>query len=231
MERFSRTALLLSEQALKDLSSKKVLIIGIGGVGSHVVEALARTGIGKISMMDHDVVDVTNINRQIHALDSTIGIPKVEVMKTRILDINAAAEVAIFKKFYNKETCSSFINAEYDFVVDAVDNVPAKIDIISSCKRQGIPVISSMGAGNKLNPLALRIADISETKVCPLARVIRRELRKQDIEKDVPVVFSPEVPIRSDETTLIGSISFMPAVAGFLIAYHVISFFLDKRNT
>ncbi len=236
--RFTRTEMLLGTKAMLEIKHKKVLVLGIGGVGTHAVEALARTGIGSLTLVDHDVIAITNINRQLHSMESTIGRPKVEVMQERVLDINPQIKVKALKEFYTPDRGDYFITSDYDFVIDAVDNVSAKLDIITRCKTNGIPIISSMGAGNKINPLTLTIDDISETKACPLARVVRRELRKRGISEGIPVVYSPDVPLSVlQETTenippgknsIPGSISFVPAVAGFYLAYYVISYFVDS---
>ncbi|MEW6621730.1 MAG: tRNA threonylcarbamoyladenosine dehydratase [Bacillota bacterium] len=238
MHRFSRTEMLLGSDSLQDINKKRVMVIGIGGVGSHAAEALARTGVGHLTIMDHDVVAITNINRQIHALDNTIGQPKVKVMKERILQINPKAEVVALQEFYSIEKDVQIVNTSYDYIIDAVDNVSAKIDIIHRCIANNIPIISSMGAGNRLNPLTLTIADISETRGCPLARVVRKELRNLGITRGVPVVFSPDIPIEPKfeskeppppgKNKIPGSVSFVPAVAGFYLAYYVIQSFLKS---
>lgn len=236
--RFIRTEMLLGTKVMNEIKRKKVLVFGIGGVGSHAVEALARTGVGNIVMVDHDNIAVTNINRQIHSMDSTIGRAKVEVMAERIKDINPEIQTQALQEFYTPDRGEYFLNNDYDFVIDAVDNVSAKIDIILRCKKNNIPIISSMGAGNKINPLTLRIDDISLTKTCPLARVVRRELRKKGIVEGVPVVYSPDIPFNVKQGTseklppgknsIPGSISFVPAVAGFYLAYYVITKFVDS---
>lgn len=225
---------------MDEIKKKNVLVLGIGGVGSHAVEALARTGVGSIAMVDHDVIAVTNINRQLHSMESTIGRPKVEAMAERIKDINPDLQVKALQEFYTPDRGDYFITSDYDFVIDAVDNVSAKLDIITRCKRNGIPIISSMGAGNKISPLTLTIDDISETATCPLARVVRRELRKRGIVDGVPVVYSPDSPVQLKQETaervppgknsIPGSISFVPAVAGFYLAYYVIAKFVDSVN-
>ena len=191
MSQFERTELLLGIDSVEKLKKAKVAIFGIGGVGSYVVEALARCGVGSFDLIDKDVVSESNINRQIIALHSTVGIPKVEVAKNRILDINPKAIVNIFQTFFLPENEKEFDFSQYDYVVDAVDTVSAKIEIIRKAKEANVPVISCMGTGNKLNPLEFKIADISKTSVCPLARVMRRELAKKGIT-DVKVVYSEE---------------------------------------
>lgn len=240
MERFARTEMLLGTETVQKLAEKNVIVFGIGGVGSHAVESLARTGIGNLTIVDHDTVAETNINRQLIALESTIGRPKVEVMKERVLDINPNININALQEFYSPDRGEYFINPSYDFVIDAVDNVSAKIDIIYRCKKADIPVISSMGAGNRINPQTLVVADISETSTCPLARVVRRELRKRGVETGVLVVYSPEAPVEivakpqeelaPGKNSIPGSISFVPAVAGYYLAYYVVNYFAQSTK-
>lgn len=218
-EQFSRTAQLIGEENVKNLFSKHVIVFGCGGVGGFVVEALARSGIGKISFVDNDSVNISNINRQITALHSTVGKQKVDVLKNRILDINPNCQVFTFNTFFLPENSHSFDFSQYDYVVDAVDTVTAKIEIIKKSKDANVPIISSMGTGNKLNPLAFKVADISKTNVCPLARVMRNELKKRGISK-VKCVYSEELPVIQTQTP--ASIAFVPSVAGLLIASEVI---------
>ena len=218
-DRFSRTKNLIGAEAVEGLSNASVAIFGIGGVGGFVTEALARSGIGHFLLVDSDTVDITNINRQIVALDSTVGKSKVRVMKSRILDINPDADVEIRECFYLPENADEFDFSKYDYIVDAVDTVTAKINIISKAKECGVPVISAMGAGNKLDPTAFKVADISKTKVCPLAKVMRYELKKRGI-KDVKVVYSEENPVL--KLQIPASISFVPSVAGLIMAGEVI---------
>lgn len=218
-EQFSRTAQLIGEENVKNLFSKHVIVFGCGGVGGFVVEALARSGIGKISLVDNDSVNISNINRQIIALHSTVGKQKVDVLKNRILDINPNCQVFSFNTFFLPENSHSFDFSQYDYVVDAVDTVTAKIEIIKKSKDANVPIISSMGTGNKLNPLAFKVADISKTNVCPLARVMRNELKKRGISK-VKCVYSEELPLIQTQTP--ASIAFVPSVAGLLIASEVI---------
>ena len=218
-DRFSRTKNLIGAEAVEGLSNLSVAIFGIGGVGGFVTEALARSGIGHFLLVDSDTVDITNINRQIVALDSTVGKSKVQVMKSRILDINPDADVEIRECFYLPENADEFDFSKYDYIVDAVDTVTAKINIISKAKECGVPVISAMGAGNKLDPTAFKVADISKTKVCPLAKVMRYELKKRGI-KDVKVVYSEENPVL--KLQIPASISFVPSVAGLIMAGEVI---------
>lgn len=229
---FSRTELLLGRQAIEKLHNSHVAIFGIGGVGGYVAEALARSGLGQLDLIDNDTVSLTNINRQIIALHSTVGRPKVEVMKERILDINPKAEVKTFQCFYLPDTRELFDFSKYDYVVDAVDTVTAKIQLIIQAKECATPIICSMGAGNKLDPTKFEVADISQTSVCPLARVMRQECKKRGI-KDVKVVYSKEKPVepqleKDEEVELKGngpapgSSAFVPSVAGLIIACEVI---------
>lgn len=218
-ERYSRQAALLGEDAIERLKSKRVAIFGIGGVGGYAAEAIARMGVGAIELVDSDVVSESNINRQIIATYDTIGQYKTEVMKKRILSINPDAEVVIHNCFYLPDTADGFDFSKYDYVVDAVDTVTAKLGIIAGAKQANVPVISSMGTGNKLEPSMFEAADISGTSVCPLARVMRRELKKRNI-KDVKVVYSKEEPVVTSRIP--GSVSYVPPVAGLLIASEVI---------
>ena len=217
---FSRTRALIGQEALERLQRSRVLVFGIGGVGGYVCEALARAGVGFIHIVDKDVVDRTNLNRQIIALQDTIGKPKVAVMKERLHQINPQMEVRSSQCFYLPERSSEFDFGSYDYIVDAIDTVVAKIDIIRQAKAVGVPVISSMGTGNKLDPTAFEVADISKTSVCPLAKVMRKELRNLGIE-GVKVVYSKEEPVRTGRRTP-ASISFVPPVAGFIIGGEVI---------
>ena len=226
-DQFLRTKLLIGEEGFKKLSVAKVAVFGIGGVGSYVVEALARAGIGNFVLIDKDVVSVTNINRQIHATLKTIGCPKVEVMKERILDINLDANVEIFNEFYLPDNAEKMIDKSYSYVVDAVDNVTAKIDLVVRANELKIPIISAMGAGNKLEPTKFEVSDIFKTSVCPLAKVMRRELKSRNIKK-LKVVYSKEEPIKveggleNNGRSVVGSISFVPSVVGLIIASEVV---------
>ena len=220
MDRFERTKLLIGEENLKTLKSTRIIIFGVGGVGSFVAEASARCGIGEIALVDKDVVSKSNINRQIIALSSTVGKPKVSVMAERIRDINPDCVVTEFPCFYtkNKEIDISC----YDYVIDAIDTVTSKIALIEEADRLNIPIISSMGTGNKLCPEIFEISDIYKTSVCPLAKVIRHELRARGI-KSLKVLYSKEEPRRNSENSRIpASISFVPSVAGLLIAGEMI---------
>ncbi|MDD4333985.1 MAG: tRNA threonylcarbamoyladenosine dehydratase [Desulfotomaculaceae bacterium] len=229
LSEFSRTEMLVGKAALEKLARSRVAVFGIGGVGSFIVEGLVRAGVGSFMLVDNDCISLTNINRQIHATRKTLGKPKVEVMRDRIFDINPRAEVAAHKMFYMPENAQELVKPDFDYIVDAVDTVTAKIDLVVNAKRQDIPVISSMGAGNKLDPTKFAIADIYDTSICPLARVMRRELRKRGV-KDLKVVYSKEEPLKPLETgdndcvTSVrpGSISFVPSVAGLLIAAEVV---------
>ena len=218
-EQFSRTAQLLGNENVEKLFDKHVIVFGVGGVGGYVVEALVRSGVGNISIVDNDVVNESNINRQIIAFHSTIGMQKVEVLKNRILDINPNCQVFVHNQFFLPENSNDFDFSIYDYVVDAVDTVTAKLEIIKKSKESNVPVISSMGTGNKLNPVGFKVSDISKTKVCPLARVMRNELKKRGISK-VKCVYSEENPVIQTKTP--ASVAFVPSVAGLLIASEVI---------
>ena len=218
-EQFSRTEGLRGEEAVAHLHGCHVAVFGVGGVGGFVAEALTRTGVGTIDLIDKDTVCESNLNRQIIALHSTIGRDKVDVMKERILDIYPQAVVNAHKCFFLPETRQLFDFSQYDYVVDAVDTVTAKIELVMACKEAGVPIISSMGAGNKLDPTAFEVADIYKTSVCPLARVMRRELKKRDV-KHLKVVYSKEEPVVRRETP--ASAAFVPSVAGLIIAGEVI---------
>lgn len=224
---FERTALLLGEDAITNLSNKRVAIFGIGGVGGYVCEALVRSGIGSFDLIDHDTVSITNLNRQIIADHSTIGRLKVEVMKERMLLINPNVNVKTYDCFFLPENEASFPFTEYDYVVDAVDTVTAKIALIEMCEKHDIPIISAMGAGNKLEASAFKVSDIYKTQMCPLAKVMRSELKKRGIKK-LKVVYSEEQPKKSNKKDDItgkpipGSIAFVPSVSGLIIAGEVV---------
>lgn len=236
LTQFSRTELLLGSDAIAKLHKAHVAVFGIGGVGGYVVEALVRSGIQHIDIIDNDTVSLTNINRQIIATHSTIGKYKVDVMKARILDINPEAEVNTFNCFYLPETKDQFDFTKYDYVIDAIDTVTAKLQLIMQAKEANTKIISSMGTGNKLDPTKFEIADISKTSVCPLARVMRQECKKRGI-KDVKVLYSKEKPItpltRSEELNsssrrdIPGSTAFVPSAAGLIIASQVIRDLLE----
>lgn len=224
---FSRTALLLGEAGVEKLKKSRVAVFGVGGVGGYVVEALARAGVGSLDLIDKDTVSVSNINRQIIALHSTVGRLKTEVAAERAKDINPDICVRVHNVFYLPETAEQFNFTQYDYVVDAIDTVSGKLALIEQAKWAKVPVISSMGAGNKLDATAFEVADITKTSVCPLARVMRRELKKRGIEH-LKVVYSKEEPLPSplvDEESgkpIPGSISFVPSVVGLMIAGEVI---------
>ena len=225
---FSRTRMLLGDAAMDRLKGARVAVFGVGGVGGHVVEALVRSGVGALDLIDSDRVAPSNLNRQIVATRDTLGMLKVEAAKERVLSINPDCQVRTFPVFYLPETADRFDLSQYDYVVDAIDTVAGKLQLIEAARAAGVPVISSMGAGNKLDPTAFRVADISQTSVCPLARVMRRELRKRGIDH-VKVVYSTEpalspAPAEEDTArrTTPGSIAFVPAVAGLVLAGEVI---------
>lgn len=220
MEIFSRTERLIGAEGIEKLKKARVAVFGIGGVGGYAVEALARSGVGTLDLIDNDVVSPSNINRQIIALHSTLGKLKTEVATARAKDINPEIKVHAHNVFFLPETADSFDFSHYDYVIDAIDTVSGKIALIERAKAANVPVISSMGTGNKLNPTAFMVADISKTSVCPLARVMRRELKKRGIEH-VKVVYSTEEPHKTDGDVP-ASISFVPPVAGLIMASEVI---------
>lgn len=244
LNQFSRTQLLLGKDAMDTLSGAKVAVFGIGGVGGYVCEGLIRSGVGHFVLIDDDRVCLTNLNRQIHALRSTVGKYKADVMKERMLDICPDADIEVRRCFYLPENADSFDFSGYSYVVDAVDTVTAKIEIIMRAKEAGVPVISCMGAGNHLDPTSFHVADIYETQMCPLAKVMRHELKKRGI-RDLKVVYSTEKPVRpledmsiscrthcicppgtqrkcTDRRDIPGSVSFSPSVAGLIIASEVV---------
>lgn len=228
-ERFSRTEMLIGRDAVEKLKNSRVAVFGVGGVGGYVCEALARSGVGTLDLIDRDVVSVSNINRQIIALTSTVGKPKAQAAADRARDINPDIKINVYNMFYNSETAGNFDFSVYDYVVDAVDTVSAKIELVLRSDEAGVPIISSMGAGNKLDPTKFEIADIYKTSVCPLARVMRRELKKRGIKK-LTVVYSKEEPhIPAERLTdpetgkpVPASIAFVPSAAGLIIASKVI---------
>lgn len=217
MEEFSRTEQLLG--SLDKLNNSHVAVFGVGGVGGYVVEALVRSGVGEITVVDKDTVSPSNINRQIIALHSTVGMSKVEVIKSRALDINPGVKINAFETFFLPDTADQFDFSKYDYVVDAVDTVSAKIELVLRAKEAGVPIISSMGAGNKLDPTKFQVSDIYKTTVCPLARVMRKELKARGV-KSLKVVYSTEQPVIA--STPPGSVAFVPSVAGLIIAGEVI---------
>ena len=250
LDQFSRTQLLYGKDAMGYFASCRIAVFGIGGVGGYVVEALARSGIGCLDLIDDDKVCITNINRQILATRRTVGKYKVDVAEERIKDINPKCEVRTYKTFYLPETQNQFDFRDYDYVVDAIDTVTGKLTIIENAKKAGVPVISSMGAGNKLDPTAFEIADIYETSICPLAKVMRRECRKRGIDS-LKVVYSKETPVKpledmsiscrqncvcppgtarkcTDRRDIPGSTAFVPSVAGLIIAGEIINDLASK---
>ena len=230
-----RTELLLGEEAVEQLKKSHVAVFGVGGVGGYVVEALARTGVGTFDLIDRDTVSVFNINRQIIATHSTVGKVKVEVMKDRILEINPEAKVNIHKCFFLPENAGEFDFSRYSYVVDAVDTVTAKIEVVMQARKAGVPIISSMGAGNKLDPTKFEVTDIYKTSVCPLAKVMRKELKKRGV-KNLKVVYStekalqPGVDLSGEEgrRAVPGSVAFVPSVAGLIAAGEVIKDLITK---
>ncbi|WP_163195856.1 tRNA threonylcarbamoyladenosine dehydratase [Clostridium thermarum] len=246
----SRTELLIGKEALEKLRNSKVVVFGIGGVGSFAVEALARSGVGKLVLIDDDTICLTNINRQIHATMKTISKSKVEVMKERVLLINPKCEVTTFETFVTEDNISDIITEDTDYVIDAIDTVTSKIALIVWCKQHNIRIISCMGTGNKFDPTQFKVADIYKTKVCPLAKVMRYELRKRGIE-NLKVLYSEEVPRKPKEEEVVtcktgcictggtkkctirrqipGSISFVPPVAGMIIGGEVIKDIIEIR--
>ena len=244
LNQFSRTQLLLGEESMKKLSDMRVAVFGIGGVGGYVCEALVRTGIGHFDLIDDDKVCLTNLNRQIIATRKTVGLYKADVMKERMLEINPNVEVNVYKCFFLPENADEFPFADYDYVIDAVDTVTAKVELVMKCKEMNVPIISSMGAGNKLDASAFKVADIYKTKMCPLAKVMRHEMKKRGVKK-LKVVYSEDKPTRPIEDMSIscrthcicppgaqhkcterrdipGSVAFVPSVAGLIIAGEVI---------
>lgn len=239
---FSRTEMLIGTEGLKKLQESKIAVFGIGGVGSFAVEGLARSGVGHFVLVDDDDICLTNINRQIHATRKTVGKSKVEVMKNRILEINPKAEVETYKELYNSDSAERLLSDDYSYVIDAIDMVTAKLDLIVRCTERNIPIISCMGVGNKLNPTMLEVDDIYNTSICPLAKVMRRELKKRGVQ-NLKVVYSKEVPMKpielpggcrtncicpnKDRTCVVrhqipGSVSFVPSVAGLIITSEVV---------
>ncbi len=234
LNQFSRSELLIGAEGLKKLAESRIAVFGVGGVGGYVCEALARTGVGAIDIVDSDKVAFTNINRQIIAAHSTVGRYKVDVMKERMTDINPDIDVRVYKCFFLPDNADKFPFGEYDYVVDAVDTVAAKVALVLKATEAGVPVISSMGAGNKLNPCGFKVADIYDTRICPLAKVMRKELKKNGV-KSLKVVYSEEMPLvpvvdkdKEHETKgtakrlAPGSIAFVPSVVGLIISGEVV---------
>lgn len=221
----SRSELLIGREAIAKLADSRVAVFGVGGVGSFTTEALARSGVGRFLLIDRDTVNITNINRQLVALHSTIGRPKVEVMRDRILEINPKAEVEILQRFYLPDVADEILPNDLDYIVDAIDTVTAKIDLVLQAQARQIPIISVMGAGNKLDPTRFEVTDLFKTRYCPLAKVMRQELRRRAVRR-LKVVYSPEEAIRdhfeTEETGVPGSMSFVPPVAGMIAAAEVV---------
>ena len=228
-DKFSRTEMLIGNDGMENLANAKVAVFGLGGVGSFVCEGLARSGLGNFVLVDFDKVDKSNINRQLIATEKTIGRYKVDLMKERILDINPEANVEVHREFYTADSETDIITEDLSYAVDCVDTIMAKIAIICKCDALDVPVISAMGAGNKLDPTMFEVADIYETSVCPLARIMKKDLRKRNIEK-LKVVYSKEHPINTNDCPINqdrkfkikGSVSFVPSVAGLIISGEVI---------
>lgn len=227
-ERFSRSARIFGVENQEKLKISKVLVFGLGGVGGAVCEALARSGVGTLGLVDKDVVDITNINRQLIATESTIGMKKTDSCEKRLLEINPQIKLNKYDLFYLPETADEINLSEYDYIVDAIDNVTAKLELIKRAKSKNIKIISSMGTGNKIHPEMLEIADISKTSVCPLARVIRRELRNNGINH-LTVVYSKEEPQNVDGDRTPASSTFVPISAGILIASKVVQDILEIK--
>lgn len=227
-ERFSRSARIFGEENMKKLNSSKVIVFGLGGVGGAVCEVLVRSGVGELALVDKDTVDVTNINRQLIATENTVGMKKTDACEKRLLEINPSVKVKKFDLFYLPETAESINLSEYDYVVDAIDNVTAKLELVVRAKQAGVKIISSMGTGNKIHPELLEISDISKTSVCPLARVIRRELRNKGINH-LTVVYSKEEPQNTDGERTPASSSFVPVSAGVLIGSRVVQDILEIK--
>lgn len=235
IDKFSRTGLLLGEDAMKKLASSKVAIFGVGGVGGYALEALVRSGVGEIDIIDNDTISITNLNRQIIATVDTIGKDKVQVAKDRAKSINPDVIINCHNTFYLPETSEEFNFEKYDYIIDAIDTVSGKISLVEKANRQNTKIISSMGAGNKLDPTAFEVSDIYKTQVCPLAKVMRYELKKRGIKK-LKVVYSKEIPIKplqSEEVTskrvTPGSVSFVPSVVGLIIAAQVIKDLISEE--
>jgi len=250
---FSRTELLLGTEGIDRLKQAKVAIFGVGGVGSFAVEALVRSGVSRFVLVDDDLVCLTNLNRQLHATRRTVGKPKVEAMRDRILEINPKAEIECRREFYNPGSAESLLALDYDYVIDCIDTVTGKVDLILECHKRGIPVISAMGAGNKTDPTQFEVADLAKTTVCPLARVMRRELGKRGL-KHLKVVYSRELPLEPVPTensdcnlscvcpkgaersclerrTIPGSLSFVPSVMGLIMGGEVVKDLVKGKQT
>jgi tRNA threonylcarbamoyladenosine dehydratase len=248
LHRFSRTELFIGEQKLNRLRDSSVIIFGLGGVGSYTAEALCRAGVGRITIVDFDDICLTNVNRQLHALEGTIGLPKCQVMAQRMRLINPQAEIITHREFYSADTAHQLLNEPYDYVLDAIDHFTSKVHLIKSCRDRGIPIISSMGAAMKRDPTLIRVADISETSRCRMARSVRKLLRKEGIVNGVTVVYSTEefsgVPVTTEQVgsvvtlpggdaewqrrVVLGSISYLPALFGLTMAGVVVNALMDR---
>ena len=251
MDQFARTELLIGEEGVKALKESKVAVFGIGGVGSYAAEALCRSGVGSLVLIDYDEVCLTNLNRQLHATRKTVGKIKVEVMKERLLEINPKAEITVFNELYNEEASERLLLSDYDYVIDAIDMVSSKLHLVIKCQEMGIPVISCMGAGNKLDPSKLVVTDIFKTSICPLAKVMRYELRRRGLKK-LKVIYSTEEPLSPLESVkdcktncicsnkdlakcnkrrqIPGSTAFVPPAAGLLAASVVFRDIIEKKQ-
>lgn len=218
---FNRTELLIGPEGLAILAQSRVVICGLGGVGSYAAEALARAGIGSLVLVDHDIISATNINRQIHALTTTVGQPKVQVMAHRLRKINPRLNLTLWQEFFTAKEAEFIFASPVDYVVDAIDTVSAKVDLILTARQRELPIVSCMGMGNKLDPTCLQVTDISKTHTCPLAKAVRRLLRQAGVNQGVKVVFSTEQPLRVHGGTP-GSISYVPPVAGFFLTACVV---------
>ncbi|HGM1124606.1 TPA: ThiF family adenylyltransferase [Clostridioides difficile] len=229
----TRTSFLVGDDGIEKLNNSNIIVFGVGGVGSFTVEALARAGVGNITIVDFDDVDITNINRQIPALHSTVGRYKVDVMEERILDINPNINIKKIRSLYNKDTSDEILTERYDYVVDAIDMVSSKIHLIETCEKKGLKIISSMGMGNKLDPTKIVVTDIHKTSTCPLAKAMRKELRDRGIKK-LKVVYSTEQPIELKKKVMNGrkvtpgSVSFVPSVGGLIIASVIVNELLGR---
>ncbi len=243
LNQFSRTEIIYGESALEKLARSRVAVFGLGGVGGYALEALARAGVGALDLIDNDTISLTNLNRQILALHSTVGEYKTEAASRRVKDINPACKLSLYNTFYLPETAGEFDFSEYDYIIDAVDTVTAKLTLIENAKKAGVPVISSMGTGNKTDASSFKVADIYETSACPLARIMRKELKKRGVDS-LKVVYSKQEPVRDEASAEIieaelassgttrrdipGSVSFVPATAGLLMAGEVINDIIYK---
>ena len=229
-DQYSRTRMMIGEDGLQILAASHVAFLGLGGVGSFAAESLARCGVGKLTLVDYDIIVPSNLNRQLLALRSTLGRSKAAVMKERILDINPSASITIFSTSYNEKTNDDIMAVSYDYVVDAIDSVPDKILLIKTCLARGRSIISCMGAGNRVDPTCLAVGDISETRQCPLARKVRRGLREAGIASGVKTVFSLErpLPVMGENRGVVGSMALVPPAAGLIMAAEVVRDLLER---